>query len=207
MIKGSSDISKVRVHSDSVLCWARIWAQRRCNYKMGRSSGKNSKCPLLMENYWESMEKQLNSSGMSSQDRRHCRFFKNSRMICKSGTLNLKNSQIGSSSCQFSTILTGQGKGSDEICISNSEKKAKNAREVPSRRKVEFHSFTGSTAIQGNWSPSLHKCQCTELWNSENVERKRNHTLQCGCFKHRTLVPNLSFCKSAQYLRSSFELV
>ena len=37
---------------------------------------------------------------------------------------------------------------------------------------------------------------------------KRHHTLhQCGCFKHRALVPNHSFCKSAQYLRSSFELV
>ena len=56
-------------------------------------------------------------------------------------------------------------------------------------------------------SPSLHKCQCVQLWNSENTERKRNHTLQCGCFKHRTLVPNHSFRESAQYLRSSFELV
>ena len=41
---------------------------------------------------------------------RHCRFFKRSRMICESGTLNLKNSQPGSSSCQCSTTLMGERK-------------------------------------------------------------------------------------------------
>ena len=61
--------------------------------------------------------------------------------------------------------------------------------------------------IQGNRSSSLYKCQCFESWSSENAERKRNHTLQCGCFKHKTIVPNHSFCKSAQCLRSSRELV
>ena len=74
-------------------------------------------------------------------------------------------------------------------------------------RKVEFRSFTDGTTIQGNTSSSLYKCQCLESWNFKSAERKRNHTLQCGCFKHRTLVPNHSFCKSAQYLRSSLELV
>ena len=69
---------------------------------------------------------------------------------------------------------------------------------------MEFRSFI---AIQGNRSPSLYKSQCIESWNSENAEWKSNHTLQCGCFKHRTLVPNLSFCESAQSLRSSFEFV
>ena len=44
---------------------------------------------LLMENYRASMEKQLNSSGTSSRDLRHCRFFR------RSGTPNLRNSQIG----------------------------------------------------------------------------------------------------------------
>ena len=33
----------------------------------------------------------------------------------------------------------------------------------------------------------------------------RHHTLPCGCFKHRALVPDHSFCKSAQYIRSSFK--
>ena len=34
------------------------------------------------------------------------------------------------------------------------------------------------------------------------LKGKRNHTLQCGCFKHRILGPNHSFCESAQYLRT-----
>ena len=38
---------------------------------------------------------------------------------------------------------------------------------VLSWRKVEFSSFTDGTAIQGNRSPSLYKCQCFESWNSE----------------------------------------
>ena len=40
---------------------------------------------------------------------------------------------------------------------------------VPSWRKVEFSSVSDGTAIQGNRSPSLHKCQCLESWNSENA--------------------------------------
>ena len=62
------------------------------------------------ENYWESMEKQLNPSGMFFQDLHHCRFFRRSKIICKSGTLILKNSEIGSFSCQCSTIFIGQEK-------------------------------------------------------------------------------------------------
>ena len=55
-------------------------------------------------------------------------------------------------------------------------------------------------------SSSIQEYQCFESCNSEAAEYQRHHTLQCGCFKHRALVPNHSFCKSAQYLRSSFEL-
>ena len=46
-------------------------------------------------------------------------------------------------------------------------------------------------------------------FESGNSEKKwqRHHTLQCGRFKHGALIPNHSFCKSAQYLRSSPELV
>ena len=87
-----------------------VWG--RCGLKEmqlqdGKVKCKNSKCPFLVENCWESMEKQLNSTGIFSQDSRHCRFFRKSQMICKNGR---KNSQIGSSSCQCSTTLTGQRK-------------------------------------------------------------------------------------------------
>ena len=62
-------------------------------------------------------------------------------------------------------------------------------------------------AIRGIGSSSIQEHQCFETWNSEKEEWQRHHTLQSGCFKHRALVPNHSFCKSAQYLRSSVELV
>ena len=77
----------------------------------GKIKWKDSKCPLLTKNCWESMKKQLNSSGIFSQDFRHCRFFKRSSIMCENGTLNLRNSQTGSSSCQCSTTSIGQRKG------------------------------------------------------------------------------------------------
>ena len=112
-------------------------------------------------------------------------------------------------------------RGNDEVCISNSESQGTRAEilawtldvprswkwkevvwksKVSSWTKVGFSSVSDGTAIQGNSSPSLHKCQCIESWNSESADKKRNHTLQCGCSHH-------PFCKSAQYLRSSLELV
>ena len=51
---------------------------------------KNSTCPVLTKNSWETMENLFNSSGIFSQDFRHCRFFSKSWMICESGTLNLR---------------------------------------------------------------------------------------------------------------------
>ena len=38
-------------------------------------------------------------------------------------------------------------------------------------------------------------------------KKQRHHTLQCGCFGHRTLISNCSLSKSAQYLRSSLRIV
>ena len=72
--------------------------------------------------------------------------------------------------------------------------------------KMEFHRFTDGATIQGTRPPSLHQCQCLESWNPWKVSRKRNHTLQCGCSAHRTLIPSHSLRK-AQYLRSSLKLV
>ena len=66
---------------------------------------KISKCRLLTKNCWESMEKQLNSSGIFSLDFHHCRFFESSRKFCEDETSNLKNSQTGSYLCQCSTEI------------------------------------------------------------------------------------------------------
>ena len=60
---------------------------------------------------------------------------------------------------------------------------------------------------QRHRSSSIQEYQCSESWNSGKEEWPRYHTLQRGCFEHRALILNYSFCKSAQYLRSSYELV
>ena len=71
----------------------------------GKVKWKISKCRLLTKNLWDSMEEQLNLSGIFSQDFHHCRFFKSSRKFCKDETSNLKNSQTGSYLCQCSTEI------------------------------------------------------------------------------------------------------
>ena len=107
MIKLSGGQQKC-VSSQTPHCvWERCHFIKK-NFADGKVQRQNFKSPLLVVNYWESMEKQLNSSGISYQDLRHCRFFRRSRMFCESGTLNLRNSQTESSLCQCSTI--GQGK-------------------------------------------------------------------------------------------------
>ena len=62
-----------------------------------------------------------------SQDSYHCRFFKRFRIIFKIGTLNLKNSQTGSSSCQCSTTSIGQEKETMEF-VFRIQKKSRNTR-------------------------------------------------------------------------------
>ena len=71
---------------------------------------KISDSPTNTENYQGSMENQLSSSGIFSQDTQHCRFSKRSKKnltLVKQVQNNLK---IESSSCQRSTILIGQRK-------------------------------------------------------------------------------------------------
>ena len=69
-----------------------------------------------------------NSTGIVSQDLRHCKCFKKTRMIYKSRTLNLRNSQTGSSSCPILNDIDWTRKGNDEIKIANFLKKSRNTR-------------------------------------------------------------------------------
>ena len=102
--------AEVRVYSDSVLCQGKMWAQRDAIIRW-KVEWKNSKCPLSCIEFLgivgEAIEFEWHIfPGFSSlqiiQER--------SRMICENGSSNLKNSQIESSSCQCSTILSGQEK-------------------------------------------------------------------------------------------------
>ena len=73
--------------------------------------------------------------------------------------------------------------------------------------KMGLCSHSNGGTIQRNRSSSILEHQCFESGNSEKKEQQRHHTLQRGCFKHRTLLSNDSLSKSAQYLRSSLKLV
>ena len=154
-----------------------VWALRR-NWKMGRSSGRIFKRPLLVESYWESMEKHLNSSGISSHFVRHCRFFRSSRIVYRSGTLNLRNSQIGSSSWQCSTILIGQEKETMRFAF-RIQKKSRRARRN-SRRDIGRSSVletrrsgmeSAHAILKESGKPQLHG------WNS-NSRKQVTHHLQ-----------------------------
>ena len=165
---------------------------------------KNSKCPSC-----ESMEKQLNSSGIFSQDFRRCRFFKRSKMICENGTSNLRDSQTGSSSCHCSTTSIGQRREMMEFVFRI--QKSQGIREFTQGHWTCLgpgdYSHSNVATIQRYRSSSTQENQRFEWWNSEKEEWQGHHTLQCGCFEHHDLVPNHSFCKSAQYLPGSFESV
>ena len=63
-----------------------------------------------------------------SQNFRHCRFFKRSRVICESGTLNLKRSQDRIIFMSMFNGIDWTQKGNDGICISNSEEVKEYAR-------------------------------------------------------------------------------
>ena len=151
-----------------------------------------------------------------SQDLRHSRLFRDSRMTCN-GTLNLRNSQIGSS-CQCSTKVIGQGKETMRS-VFRIQKKSRRTRRN-SRRDTFPLSWRCKEVVWKIKVPSWRRCSDSRkqvpVFTSASAlscgilrmpERKRNRTLKYGCLKHRTLVPNHSFCESAQYLRSSFELV
>ena len=82
---------------------------------------KNSRCILLTKNYQDSVEKQLKSSGIFSQDFRHCWFFKRFNRYWKERASNLKSWRTGSSSCHCSTASIGQRTQMMRFCFSNAE--------------------------------------------------------------------------------------
>ena len=102
--------AKVRVYSDSVLCLGMLTEMD------GKVKWKNPNCALTQRIAGNRWRNQLNLSETFSQDFRHWRFFRKSRMMCENETLNLKNSQTGSSSCQCSTTSIGQEKENVKEC-------------------------------------------------------------------------------------------
>ena len=64
---------------------------------------------------------------------------------------------------------------------------------------MELCSRSNGGTIQRKRSSGIQEYQCFESCNPEKEKYQRHHTPQCGCFKHRALVPNHFFCKSAQF--------
>ena len=109
--------------------------------------------------------------------------------------------------------------GNNEICISNSEK-SRNTRKDPRKdtgrssvlemKRSGMELFLIQLKVNGileplKWLNDSKKqvIQCSgvsmlRVLDSEKEGWQRHHTLQCGCFRHRALIPNYSFCKSAQ---------
>ena len=93
---------------------------QRSNHKMGRSSGRIQKCPLLAQSYCVSMENQLNSSGIFSQDLRHWRQkIQNDLRERNIEPETFTDRIIFMSMCNDNDWTR---KGNDGICISNFEK-------------------------------------------------------------------------------------
>ena len=104
--------AKVRVQSGSAPCLGKMndsidaisrWEGQVEEIKMSLSYKE------LLRIDGEPIEFEWNSE-IFSKDFRHCRFFRKSMMICETGTLNLRNSETGSSSCECSTTSIGQEK-------------------------------------------------------------------------------------------------
>ena len=66
--------AKVHVYSDSVLCLGKMYEHSEAKIQGVGINFKTSNRPTDTENYLESMENQLGSSGICSQDSHHCRF-------------------------------------------------------------------------------------------------------------------------------------
>ena len=165
------------------------------------------------------MEKQLNSSAYFPRIYVIADSSRDPRMICESGRLNLKNSHIGSSSCQCSTILIGQKIETMGVLL-QTQKRSRHTRRDSRRdtgrsqvletkrngmelsvihlKEMGFHSISDGGTTHRNRSSSVQEYQCVESWNSEKEEKQRP---QRGCFEHRALIQIIL------YLRSTFELV
>ena len=83
----------------------------------GKAKWQTFKYPLLTKNCWESMENQLSSSGIFSQDLHHCRFFQ-----IFQNDLQERNIEPENFGERFINDIEWTRKRNEENCILNSEK-------------------------------------------------------------------------------------
>ena len=206
--------TQVHVYSDSVLC-------------LGRMHGHPES-----EGYRELFGidgEQFEFHGHFSQDIQHWRFSKRFRtkwQLLKQVQNNLK---IGSSSCLCSTTLTGQRKGYSTECSSNSEKVQNYERKLQLRHwsflgpgEIEKRYGTHSYKPEGQWNttadvmvddfkhyghPVLRASSALDRGFLRKKGGRCTIHFRAEPFERRAFISHNSFCKSAQYLRSSSEVV
>ena len=224
--------AKVRVYSDSVLClWKDEWKQR-CNYKMRRLSEWIQHVPFLQRICWESMDQQLNSSGIFSQDFRHCRIFKKIQDDLRERNIKLEDFTDLIIFMSMFNDVDWTRKGNDGICILNSVKVTDVREDI----------LAGTLDVSGSWrwkevvlelflfylkeneilqplrwwydakkkprSSSIQEYQCFESWNCEKEDMAETpYTSMRMLQTPSSCSESFILCKSAQYLRSSYELV
>ena len=195
--------------------------QQRCNYKMGRSSERIQDVRFIQRiagNRWRSNWIRVEHF---TRIFCHCRFFKRSRIICENGTsnhlyVNVQRHRLDKERKRWNLYFEcreSQGIREEILARTLDVSGTRRRKQVVWNSSLHtwwetaFHSHSNGGTNQRYRSFSVQEHWCFESWNSEKEKWQRHHTLQCGFLEHTNLVPNHSFCKSAQYLRSSFELV
>ena len=183
----------------------------------GTVKWKNFNKLILTENCLELMENRLSSSGIFSQDVRHWKSSEKSRETCKKQNIEPENFQ---DSIIFMSMFNDSDwtrRGNSEQCFfteqvwtffgSGSEKKWYGKSDDPPEGKWQDTANMMVEQFKESGQPSIQRCFSAGSWNPEEEEQQGDQTLQCGCFEHRTFISNNSFCKLAQYLRSSRKMV
>ena len=122
-------MQKVRVYSDSVQCLGKMNGQSQD----GKVKWKNSKCPSLTKNCWESDGEAIEFESIIFGGYSSMQILQDIQNdLRERETLNLANSKTGND-------IDKTKKGNDGICISNSEKVKDYAK-----RFLQRHGLSGS---------------------------------------------------------------
>ena len=137
--------------------------------------------------------------------------------------LNLRILKIESSCCRCSMILIDEKRKSRSTYqnsehVKNYAKKFSHVcwnffrlgsekKRLGDSGKVASHSQLDVGTVRGIWTSTIQKCFSAFPWNPQEEEGQGDHTLHSGCFRPRPRLSNDALSKSAQYLRSSRQLV
>ena len=148
----------------------------------------------------------MSSNGIFPRTYLHWRSSRRSRKTCKIDTLNLKLLKIESSSCQCSNDIEWTKRGISEKFISNSGKVKRHAKRFSRKHWIFLSPGTLSYTPEGKWDSTATQMverfnqehHCFDSWNSEKKQKKRYHTLPCGCVRTQ----NSYFARFTQQISS-----